>query len=113
IAGSAEEAVRALEAGPPFDIVFTDYHMRGGTGIEVIDYINSYHEDIPIVLITAYGTKELTIEALNRRVFRFLEKPVQYRDLKQIMEDVTSLREKTVRERRVRDLGLLSNLIFH
>ncbi len=113
LAGSASEAIHALQSGSPVDIVFTDYHMRGRSGIELIDYINSHHDELPVVLLTAYGTKELTIEALNRRVFRFLEKPIQYGDLKQIIDQVTSLREKTVRDRRVRDLGLLSNLVFH
>src|SRR5690606_33095717 len=88
-------------------------HMRGGSGLEIVDYVNEFHQELPVVVITAYGTKELTIECLNRRVFRFIEKPIKLDELKDVMLQATTNREKSKAAKRVRDLGILSNLIFH
>lgn len=109
---SAPEAMNALSQSP-FDIVFTDFHMIGGSGLEVIDYVNKHHQDIPVVLITAYGTKELTIECLNRHIFAFLEKPVKYEELKDVLMKASQVRHKTQAEAHFKSLGMLSNLVFH
>jgi DNA-binding NtrC family response regulator len=58
-----------------FDLVISDLKMPGIDGIELIDAIKRLNEDIPIIIITAYGTVESATEAIQKGGFDFITKP--------------------------------------
>lgn len=58
-----------------FDIVISDLKMPGLDGIELIDAIKKVDEDIPIIIMTAYGTVESATEAIQKGGFDFITKP--------------------------------------
>jgi DNA-binding NtrC family response regulator len=58
-----------------FDLVISDLKMPGIDGIELIDAIRRLNEDIPIIIITAYGTVESATEAIQKGGFDFITKP--------------------------------------
>ena len=58
-----------------FDLVITDYRLSDGTGCDLITYIKSETSETEVILMTAYGSLEITIEAIKRGAYYYLEKP--------------------------------------
>ncbi|HEX8475112.1 MAG TPA: sigma-54 dependent transcriptional regulator [Pyrinomonadaceae bacterium] len=73
-AKSVAEGVAAL-AGRPFDLVFTDLRLPDGTGIDLLTRIKSDTPDTDVILMTAHGSLDITIEAIKRGAYYYLEKP--------------------------------------
>jgi DNA-binding NtrC family response regulator len=68
------EALDLFKKGE-FALVISDLKMPGMDGIELIDAIKRIDEDIPIIIITAYGTIEAATEAMEKGGFDFITKP--------------------------------------
>ncbi len=58
-----------------FDLVITDLRLPDGTGIDLITHIKKTTPDTEVILMTAYGSVDLTIEAIKRGAYYYLEKP--------------------------------------
>ncbi len=59
------------------DFVITDLKMEGGTGVDVLKGISALDPDVPIMIITGFGTVETAVEAMKLGAFDFLTKPIQ------------------------------------
>ena len=59
-----------------FDLVITDYKMPNMNGMELLRYILGFHPTIPVIMLTAYGTIEGAVEAMQVGAFDYLQKPV-------------------------------------
>ena len=57
------------------DLVLLDYLMPGMNGIEVLQTLRKTQSDLPIVMITAYGTIDLAVEAIKAGADDFITKP--------------------------------------
>jgi len=68
------EALELAKKGG-FDLVITDLKMPGLDGMELLDAIKRVDEDIPLIIITAYGTVEAAAEAMQKGGFDFITKP--------------------------------------
>lgn len=68
------EALEMAKKGG-FDLVISDLKMPGLDGIDLIGAIKQVDEDIPIIIITAYGTVESASEAMQKGGFDFITKP--------------------------------------
>ena len=73
---SAEEALRILK-DEEFDVVLTDLEMPGMNGIELCDRIVSNRPDVPVIVITAFGSLETAVEAIRAGAYDFVSKPVE------------------------------------
>ena len=71
---SGETALEAL-ARQDFDTVITDVQMRGGNGMELCARVVESRPDLPVIVITAFGTMETAVEAIRAGAFDFLTKP--------------------------------------
>ncbi len=58
-----------------FDVLLTDLKMPGLDGIELLNAVRSFDEEIPIIIITAYATAESAAEAMDKNAFDFITKP--------------------------------------
>lgn len=58
-----------------FNLVITDLKMPSMDGIEVIDAVKNFDPDIPVVMITAFGTIESAEEAVRKGAYDFITKP--------------------------------------
>ena len=58
-----------------FDLLVADLKMPGLTGIELLESVKRYDEDIPTIIITAYGTVEAAVETMQKGAFDFITKP--------------------------------------
>ena len=59
-----------------FDVVLLDIVMPDLDGLELIDQIREHFNVLPILVVTAYGSAELTVEAMRRGATDFVTKPV-------------------------------------
>ena len=73
----AESGRAALEmlAAAPADLVLLDYQMPGMNGIEVLEEIKKNQLDLPVIIITAFGTIERAVEAIKSGAEDFVTKP--------------------------------------
>jgi two-component system nitrogen regulation response regulator GlnG len=67
-------AVRAVEAGP-FDLVFLDVRMPGLDGLAALARMREVRADACVVVMTAHGTMETAIQAMQRGAYDYLTKP--------------------------------------
>jgi DNA-binding NtrC family response regulator len=79
---------KALEAvkDQPFDVVLTDLRMPGKDGIKLCDEMVTDHPDIPVVLMTAFGSLETAIAAIRAGAFDFIPKPMELDLLALVLE---------------------------
>ena len=68
------------------DIVITDIRMPGMDGVDFLRVIREMDMDIPIILITAYGSIESAVEAIKIGAYDYLTKPINHEKLKIIIK---------------------------
>ena len=76
-----EAAVRAFEA-EPFDLVFLDVKMPGMDGLTALARLRDVRRDAQIVMMTAHGTMDTAIQAMQKGAYDYIAKPF---DLDEIM----------------------------
>jgi len=78
---NAEPALARLkETG--FDVVVTDYKMKGIDGMEVLRTVKKLYPGTKVIMITAFANLDTAIEALREDVHDFFPKPVKIKELK-------------------------------
>ena len=73
-AKSIQEGTERLK-GPPYDLIFMDLRLPDGSGIDLLSHVKSDTPYTEVVVMTAHGSLEITIEAIKRGAFYYLEKP--------------------------------------
>jgi len=73
-AHSFAESTRILQQ-TPVDLVITDLRLADASGIELITHIKRDIPDVEVILMTAYGSLDVTIEAIKAGAYYYLEKP--------------------------------------
>lgn len=68
------EALELAKKGG-FDLLVADLKMPGLNGIELLESVKRFDEDIPTIIITAYGTVEAAVETMQKGAFDFMTKP--------------------------------------
>ncbi len=77
-------AKRILE-NEHFDFCITDLKLTDGNGIELVKYIQRNIDNLPVAVISAYGTMESAIEALKAGAFDFVSKPINLEILRKLV----------------------------
>ncbi|WP_349571555.1 sigma-54-dependent transcriptional regulator [Azotobacter salinestris] len=73
-----------------FDLCLTDMRLPDGSGLELVQYIQQRHAQVPVAMITAYGSLDTAVNALKAGAFDFLTKPVDLARLRELV--ATALR---------------------
>ena len=89
---NAEPALKRLQE-EAFDVVVTDYKMKGIDGMEVLRTVKDRYPKTQVIMITAFANLDAAIEALRRDVHDFFPKPVKIKELK---ASIKRALEKTV-----------------
>jgi DNA-binding NtrC family response regulator len=80
VAGGAEEALALLEK-QPCELVISDFRMPGRSGLELLREIRSRFPTVQVILLTAFGTVENAVEAMQAGAFHYVTKPVHLPEL--------------------------------
>lgn len=76
-----------------YDLCLTDMRLPDGTGLELVQFIQQQYPQLPVAMITAYGSLDTAIAALKAGAFDFLTKPVDLGRLRELVN--TALRIRT------------------
>ena len=71
---SGEEALSSL-ASNTYDLIIADARMPGVTGMDLIKGVRHLDAEVPIILMTGYGSASLRQEAANLGVDHYIDKP--------------------------------------
>ncbi len=80
-AQSGEEALRQLQQ-ETYGLLLVDVRLPGMSGLEVTREVRRTHPDLPIVVVTAFGSMEIAIEAIREGAFDYTSKPMNLGELK-------------------------------
>ena len=84
-ADDGEAAIAAVRARP-IDLVLMDIRMVRVSGIEALEQIKAINPAIPIVLMTAYASVEMAVDALKKGAYDYLLKPLDFDKLRLTLE---------------------------
>lgn len=80
VAGETESALRHI-ASSAFDLVITDVRMPGKSGIDLLVELRRCQLKVPVMMISAFGDRATTTEAMHLGACDFLSKPLRRREL--------------------------------
>ncbi len=78
-----------------FDLVITDLRMPHLDGLELLEIIRKKNSQIPIVILTGYGTIESAVEAMQKGAFSFITKPFKNKEILLTIEKVFNYQRLT------------------
>lgn len=76
-----EEAIRRIKQNPPYHIILTDLSMPGFTGLDVLRAARTRSPDTRGIIVTGFGDRESTREAIKLGVSDYLHKPFRLEEL--------------------------------
>jgi two-component system response regulator PilR (NtrC family) len=79
---SVPDALKALSGEVSFDLVITDINMPGQTGLDLLREIRDASLDIPVIMITAYGSPDSAVEAMKLGAVDYITKPFRIEEIK-------------------------------
>jgi len=75
-ANSGHEAIEILK-NSDVDLVLTDMKMPGMDGIELLENVKAKDPELPVIMMTAYGTVEKAVEAMQKGAYNYIMKPFE------------------------------------
>ncbi|MBK57620.1 MAG: sigma-54-dependent Fis family transcriptional regulator [Pseudomonas sp.] len=75
-----------------YDLCLTDMRLPDGCGLELVQFIQQQYPQLPVAMITAYGSLDTAIGALKAGAFDFLTKPVDLGRLRELVNTALRLR---------------------
>jgi two-component system, NtrC family, response regulator PilR len=98
--GLAVECVGSVAAAKPllqskrYDLCLTDMRLPDGDGLELVRFISAQCADLPVAVITAFGSTENAVAALKAGAFDYLTKPLSLDQLRALVKSALSLPQK-------------------
>jgi len=89
-AGSVAAAKELLQSRR-YDLCLTDMRLPDGDGVEVVRFIGAQCADLPVAVITAFGSTENAVAALKAGAFDYLTKPLSLDQLRALVRSALSL----------------------
>jgi two-component system, NtrC family, response regulator PilR len=90
--GTIAEAKARLKA-ERYDLCLTDMRLGDGEGLDLVRHISALPTDLPVAVITAYGSAENAVAALKAGAFDYVSKPVGLEQLRALVKSALSLPE--------------------
>jgi two-component system response regulator PilR (NtrC family) len=89
-AENVKDAIVSIDQYKP-DLCLTDMRLPDGSGIDIVHYIQRNCPQMPVAVITAYGSMETAVEALKAGAYDFVSKPVDLQKLRDLIENSLKL----------------------
>lgn len=74
---SAEEAQEALKTPRTFDCILADFRLPGMSGLDLLKAVRASSDSVPYIIMTAYGSIELAVDAMKHGANDFITKPFE------------------------------------
>ncbi|MCE5309794.1 MAG: sigma-54 dependent transcriptional regulator [Acidobacteriales bacterium] len=99
-AGTAEEGLRLADHA---DMVLTDLRLPGMDGLELLGLLRRQNSQLPVIVMTAYGTVESAVEAMKAGAVDFLMKPFSLDHLMAVVNKAIEVRALRDENRKLRE----------
>lgn len=86
-ARSGEEGYACFIRGQ-YHLIISDYKMPGMSGEKLLELVKTHDAAIPFILLTAYGSIEMAVNAMKKGAYTYLTKPVDLNLLEDLVRDV-------------------------
>jgi two-component system response regulator PilR (NtrC family) len=90
---NAADALAAVAGEDSFDLIITDINMPGLSGLDLLREVKSGDPDIPVIMITAYGSPDSAVEAMKLGAADYITKPFRIEEIKNRISAVIERRE--------------------
>ena len=100
-AASAEEAVEKVRE-TEFDAVVSDIRMPGKTGLDLLGELREIRAEMPVILMTAFGSIDSAVEAMRAGAFDYITKPFKRDEVLVVLERAFERRALEEENRRLR-----------
>jgi two-component system NtrC family response regulator len=111
---NGREALQRLTGGF-FDIVALDYKMPELDGLQTLKEIRKIYPDLPVIMMTAYGTIETAVASMKEGALDYLTKPIDLEELlikfRKIMERSHLIQENKELKARLQDRFTMQNIV--
>ena len=101
LAKTGEEGLEAAKS-ESFDAAIVDVMMPGINGIQTLEELKRMDDELPVIMITAFGTASNTREAFKRGAFDFIEKPFKNDDVLVVVRNAVAQRRLVAENRSLR-----------
>ncbi len=68
------------------DLVITDMKMPGMSGMDLLEECKKTKPELPVIMMTAFGTIEMAVEAMKKHAYDYIEKPFENEQIKQTIK---------------------------
>ena len=106
LAGTVAEA-RALLAQKTYRLCLTDMRLPDGDGLDLVRYIGENIRDLPVAVITAFGSLENAVQVLKAGAFDYIAKPVSLEQLRALVKSVFNLLQSSSSQTASQNFALL------
>jgi DNA-binding response OmpR family regulator len=99
-ADSAHDGLEALAklAQESFDLLITDIRMPGLNGLDILSAVKKFQFEMPVIVITAFGGEEVFRRSIARGADGYLEKPIRFHKLRNLIQELVSPKRKKGKE---------------
>ena len=91
-AGHGREALELVESSSP-NLIISDLMMPQMNGLELLQEIVNRKLDIPVIIMTAFGTMEYAIDAMKKGAADFIAKPIDLPYMMKVVNKVLATRD--------------------
>ncbi len=99
-AGNGVEALKVIENMMP-DLIITDIKMPEMSGIELLGEIRRRRINVPVIILTGYGTMEDAISAIRLGANSFIKKPFDINQVVTLIENIFAVHRETADVREI------------
>src|ERR1051325_2035149 len=99
-----EQALDSMKGGEAFDLSIVDLQLAKQDGISLMQQLHGVNPEMPVIILTAYGTIESAVEAMKKGAYSYVTKPFEARELLFQIEKALENRRLNSEVRRVRGL---------
>jgi two-component system, NtrC family, response regulator GlrR len=108
-------AAEALASQNEYNLAVLDLKLAGGSGVDLMKRLRQTDIDLPVIILTAYGTIESAVEAMKEGAYIYMTKPFDHRELllqiKNAIEKSNLSREVKQLRRQIRQEHKIQNII--